>query len=47
MKFRGDNVCKQVFITDNVKETGKIKILQIAESVYTVGHGYMHLWLKR
>ena len=33
MKFRGDNVCKLVFIADNVKETGKIKILETTESV--------------
>ena len=33
MKFRGDNVSKRVLIADNVKETGKIKILQTTESV--------------
>ena len=33
MKFRNDNVCKQKLIADNVKETGKIKILQNIESV--------------
>ena len=33
MKFRDDNVCKRVLIADNVKETGKIKILQTTKSV--------------
>ena len=31
MKFRGDNVCKQMLIADNVREMGKIKIWQITE----------------
>ena len=31
MRFGGDNVCKRV--ADNVKETGKINILQTTDSV--------------
>ena len=47
MKFRNDtcSMCKRVLTADDVKEMGKIKILQITDSVSMIGHGY--LWCKR
>ena len=45
MKFQGDNVCKRVLIADNVKETGKIKILQTTINIQM--DGYCYLWRKK
>ena len=41
MKFRNDNMCKRVLTADDVKEMGKIKILQITDSISMIGHGYL------
>ena len=42
MKFPGDNVCERVLIADNVNETGKIKTLQITESVHRRSDTVIH-----
>lgn len=43
MKFRNDNMFKRVLTGDayDVKEMGKIKILQITDSISMIGHGYL------
>ena len=41
MKFRNDNMCKRVLTADDVKEMGKIKILQITVSISMIGHSYL------
>ena len=36
-KFHNDNMCKRVLTADDVKEMGKIKILQITDSISMIG----------
>ena len=38
-KFHNDNMCKRVLTADDVKEMGKIKILQTTDSIMMIGHG--------
>ena len=39
--FRGDNMCYQLLTVINDKEKVKLRVLQITDSVSTMGHGYL------
>ena len=41
MKFRNDNMCKQVLTANDVKEMGKIKILQTTDIISMIRHVYL------